>query len=128
MTMSILLVDDQALLRTLLSTLLTDSGYQVATAADGAEALAYIHDVDVPPALIILDLMMPGMDGWAFLRRRQHDPMCAQIPVIVLSADEWVEPDILALGAQALLPKMPNQETFIATIQSVCANYTPASQ
>lgn len=121
MTMTILVVDDQALLRMLLSALLTDAGYQVATATNGAEALSYINDADNAPDMIILDLMMPVMDGWGFLKARQQDPRCAQIPVIVLSADETVAPELRALGAQAVVPKAPDQAAFLATIRAVYA-------
>jgi len=81
----VLLVDDDLSTREALTDLLHDRGYSVTAAADGREALNYLRDAS-PPGIIILDLMMPVMDGWQFLEHQWHDPMLLEIPVIVVTA------------------------------------------
>jgi len=83
MTETILVVDDQASVRTLLKDYLVSQGYRVVTANDGQEALFVARHEH--PNLVLLDIMMPKMDGYQFLSafRREN-----QVPVIVLSAKE----------------------------------------
>jgi CheY-like chemotaxis protein len=81
----ILVVDDDPELRQTLSEVLADSGYQVVVAANGAEALDRLHE-GLVPALILLDLMMPVLDGWEFCARQRADPSIASIPVVLMSA------------------------------------------
>ncbi|MGE3271188.1 MAG: response regulator [Chloroflexota bacterium] len=93
----LLVIDDDASIRGFLAEALTDEGYEVSTASDGLEALS-ILDTWLPD-VILLDLMMPKMDGWAFRARQQLMPALAHVPVIVLSATRD-----LALKAQDLQP------------------------
>jgi CheY-like chemotaxis protein len=81
----ILIVEDDADLREMMAQLLTLEGYHIATVANGREALDYLSRSG-KPALILLDLMMPVMDGWEFRREQQRDPNLAEVPVVVLSA------------------------------------------
>lgn len=80
----VLVVDDERDIRLAVAEILSDEGYQVVDACDGAEGLAKAKAYH--PGLVLLDLMMPGMDGWAFRRAQQHDPEVSRIPVVVLSA------------------------------------------
>ena len=80
----VLVVDDDPDIRTRLRTVLERSGWTVDEAGNGAEALA--HVLHAPPQLILLDLTMPVMDGFAFLHRLRETPGCSDIPVVVLSA------------------------------------------
>jgi CheY-like chemotaxis protein len=80
----VLVVDDEPDIRALVAELLADEGYEVRTAANGRAALAIIDNWR--PAVILLDLMMPEMDGWAFLANQQRHVELVQIPVIVMSA------------------------------------------
>jgi CheY-like chemotaxis protein len=83
----VMVVEDDADTRELIAEVLRDEGYSVVTAANGAEALAALRS-DVPlPSLIVLDLMMPVMNGWKFLDERLSDATLSRIPVLVLSAD-----------------------------------------
>src|SRR5512138_1723932 len=81
---SVLVVDDERDIREAVSEVLEDEGYEVLGARDGAEALSKsrAHHPDV----ILLDLMMPGMNGWEFRKAQEGDPELRAIPVIVLSA------------------------------------------
>jgi CheY-like chemotaxis protein len=81
---SVLVVDDESDIREAVSELLAEEGYAVLGAASGAEALKQLRDHR--PALVLLDLMMPGMSGWEFRAAQKGDPDLSKIPVIVLSA------------------------------------------
>src|SRR5690242_11873739 len=83
MAFSVLVVEDDAAVSALLTELLTEQGYAVEQAGDGIEALAALAS-HVPDA-ILLDLLLPGLDGRELLRRRQAAPAWAQVPVLVLS-------------------------------------------
>jgi CheY-like chemotaxis protein len=82
---SVLIIDDDRESREALAEMLTLKGYAVATAANGAEALGYLRAGHRPRA-ILLDLMMPIIDGWDFRTEQKRDEALAQIPVIVISA------------------------------------------
>ena len=82
----ILIVEDNNDLRMLYCKALSLSGYKVVEAANGQEALNILRNSESKPRLIILDLMMPVMDGWEFLHERDLDPVLLQIPVVVSSA------------------------------------------
>jgi CheY-like chemotaxis protein len=81
----VLIVEDDADLREMMAQLLALEGYRAKTVANGQEALDYLKQEGVPE-LILLDLMMPVMDGWEFRRRLAEDPALASLPVVVLSA------------------------------------------
>ena len=81
----VLIVDDEADLRDMLAEFLTLEGFETWAVANGREALDYLQS-GLTPQLILLDLMMPVMDGWEFCRRRHADPGLSVVPVIVLSA------------------------------------------
>ena len=84
MAHSVLIVDDDADIRDTLGDILTLRGYAVATAANGAEALRYLR-TQPPPCLILLDLMMPVLDGWDFRSAQLADAHIASVPVAVIS-------------------------------------------
>jgi CheY-like chemotaxis protein len=82
----VLIVEDNRETRDVLRMILELRGYNIATADDGQEALAYLYDGN-PVCLIILDLRMPIMDGWAVCRALKADPTLTDIPVIAFSAN-----------------------------------------
>jgi two-component system response regulator MprA len=83
-TKRVLVVEDEDVIRTTLAEALQDEGYHVATASNGAEALQLVRATE--PDAIVLDLMMPVMDGRAFLAACRREQRCAETPVLVLSA------------------------------------------
>src|SRR3712207_5422385 len=85
MSKSILLVEDDSDVREALAYLLSDQGYDVACAEDGQQALSYLH-AGYKPGVILLDIMMPRMNGYEFRAAQKREPEIASIPVIVLSA------------------------------------------
>ena len=80
----ILIVDDEPNNRLLLQVMLANDGYDIVTASAGAEALELVEQL--PPDLIVLDVMMPGMDGYQVAARIKTNPATRNIPVIMLTA------------------------------------------
>jgi CheY-like chemotaxis protein len=80
----ILVVEDDEAIRGLVSDVLRDDGYHVAEASNGVEALERVRDQR--PDLIVLDLMMPIMDGWAFVEECRRKACCNDVPILVTSA------------------------------------------
>ncbi len=113
----ILVVEDDLSTREALSMLLSAEGYGVSTAADGVAALEQLHDGQ-RPGLILLDLMMPLMDGWQFRNEQLRDPGLANIPVIVCSAS-WRagQGGGSTLQALAYLDKPVDPRELIAVVQ-----------
>jgi CheY-like chemotaxis protein len=114
--MYILLVEDDPGIRTMLAEFLTDEGYVVVTAADGAEALAHLAASPLLPKLILLDLMMPVMNGWTFRARQGSDPRWCDIPVVVLTASPNAAQSV-APRAAGVLGKPLDLDTLLDTIQ-----------
>jgi PAS domain S-box-containing protein len=95
----VLLADDNADLRAYIARLLTQSGYDVETVADGEAALAAARAR--PPDLIVSDVMMPGLDGFGVLAAIRHDPALRDLPVILLSARAGEEARVEGIDAGA---------------------------
>jgi CheY-like chemotaxis protein len=120
MPVRVLIVEDNEATREALALLLQIGGYTTAEAADGREALAYLRSHE-PPRLVLLDLMMPVMDGWEFLRERRKDPALAAIPVVLFTAAGGLEaPAVWALGANDVLHKPANPDDLLATAGRYC--------
>lgn len=101
----VLIVDDDTDLRRALSELLEEEGYAVEGAADGRDALAKLQG-GLRPGLILLDLMMPGMNGWDFRKAQLDDPELRALPVVVVTASGSDPATIRAqLGPVELLAK-----------------------
>jgi CheY-like chemotaxis protein len=92
---SVLIVDDDVDIREILAETLAETGFDVKTACNGLEALAAVRDMKVRPAVILLDLMMPIMDGYGFLEQRELDPALASIPIAIVTAGYGVDRDRL---------------------------------
>ena len=111
----VLVVDDDLLIRDTLATALADEGYSVRVAADGKAALETLDEW--LPDLIVLDLMMPVMDGHAFRAEQQSRGVAAHIPVIVLSAAHNVQARASNLGAAAVFPKPFDLGTLLDAVE-----------
>jgi signal transduction histidine kinase len=98
----LLLVEDDPSIRATLAEMLEDEGYAVSTATNGREALELLGR-NAPPDLILLDLMMPIMDGWEFRVVQRADPLLAGIPLLAMSAD--LSAKARAIAADAYLRK-----------------------
>ena len=111
---SILVVEDDAEIRETLDSLLRIEGYEVVTCANGLEALHRLRS-GAHADVILLDLMMPVMDGWQFRVQQKRDPDLASLPVIAISADST--PKAAAIDADAYLKKPVDYDTLIDTIE-----------
>jgi CheY-like chemotaxis protein len=118
--MTILLVDDDAGIRQLLTVFLTHKGYDAVGVANGLEALNYLQRSDPLPQLILLDLMMPVMDGAAFREVQRQDPQLAQIPVVVMSAAADMQEQAPLLLAAAYVPKPIDFDMLLALVEQYC--------
>jgi CheY-like chemotaxis protein len=83
----ILIIEDSPELQLLTARLFQSEGYKLSQAYNGREALSLLHSMDRLPSLILLDIMMPVMDGIEFLEEIKKDPVLAAIPIVVMSAD-----------------------------------------
>ena len=114
----VLIVEDDADLREMMAQLLALEGYASAAVANGREALEYLHDGGGKPQVILLDLMMPVMDGWEFRQRMRSDPAIADLPVIILSAlDPARAHDV---DATAFLKKPLDFDRLLTLIRQHC--------
>jgi CheY-like chemotaxis protein len=113
----VLIVEDDADLREMMAQLLSLEGYRAETAPNGRDALRYLEQGDRPD-VILLDLMMPVMDGWEFRRRQVADPTIATVPVVVLSA---VDPSRAGdLGGAAFLKKPLDFDQLLELVRRFC--------
>lgn len=121
MARMILVVDDEPDAQKLLELILSRAGFQVTTATNGPEALAWLKRA--LPDLIILDVMMPDMDGYEVLRRLRADPRTRGIPVIMLSAKGDVRDRVtgLRLGADDYVPKPADPSELVARVEAILA-------
>lgn len=103
--MTILIVEDEGLIRSMLTEFLQDEGYRVATARNGLEALGYLREHAERARVILLDLEMPGMSGWEFRREQQRDAKLAAVPVILMSATMHLDLSAEALNVAECLDK-----------------------
>lgn len=102
---AVLVVDDNHDIRVALSDILEDEGYSVLHAGNGLEALDRLRNTRPSPCVILLDLMMPKMDGAGFLRVQRTDPAISDIPVIIVSANLRRGDTAQQLGVAGSLPK-----------------------
>lgn len=107
----VLVVDDDDAIRDALRDLLEDAGFDSLGARDGLEALRVLAALATAPAFILLDLMMPVMDGWAFCETRRKSRTFSEVPVIAISADDISEASRPA-GIDAFLAKPIDLDKF----------------
>ena len=107
----VLVVDDEDAIREALCDLLEDAGFAPIGARHGLDALRALTTLPAAPAFILLDLMMPIMDGWAFCRSRWRSQTLRDIPVILISAVDMSETN-RPTGIDAFLPKPLDVEKF----------------
>ena len=109
----VLVIDDEETVRDLMRRFLTREGFEVVTAADGAEGLALARELR--PAVITLDVLMPGLDGWSVLQELKGDPTLADIPVVMLTIVEEKNQGY-ALGATDYMVKPIDRDRLRALL------------
>ena len=115
---SVLVVDDDPDVRVLLETYLELEGFDVLTASNGRDALLRLRHTR--PSVILLDLMMPIMDGVEFRRQQQGQPLLRDIPVVCLSARHDAQQTAKRLGVAECLAKPFDLETLIGVLRRHC--------
>jgi CheY-like chemotaxis protein len=113
----VLIVDDEPFNIEVLEQALDETDYQVLTASNGQEALEKIHSEQ--PDLVLLDLMMPVMDGFAVLAKVKEDSMLRDIPIIIVSAEHDSKSVVRGIkqGAEDYLTKPVNPEHFLKKVK-----------
>ncbi|WP_433789700.1 response regulator [Actinoplanes sp. CA-252034] len=106
------MVEDEPDLRFMLRRVFTRAGHEVTECGDGAAALASVHEL--PPDLVVTDIMMPEMDGVELIRALRADPVTAAIPILSVSGD-WQ----LAVGADAALAKPYQYKEILAVAEGL---------
>jgi two-component system chemotaxis response regulator CheY len=119
---NILLVEDDVDVREALVEALSDRGYAVETAGDGLVALQVLRG-GKRPGVILLDLMMPRMDGVEFRTAQRADPKLADLPVVLLSADARMEEKARAMKVQDAIRKPIDLEQLYRVIERVSKTY-----
>jgi CheY-like chemotaxis protein len=114
---TVLVVDDEPDVRLLVRLAFERAGYEVIEAAGGEAALESLEAST--PDCMLLDLRMPGLDGWAVLQRLQANGLIDQIPIVVQSAHArgFTEAEVLAAGARAFLAKPFSVASLLATVE-----------
>ena len=121
---TVLVVDDDVLTRQELTTLLEGQGYRVVSAGDGREALDRLR-AGAPPDVILLNLVMPAVNGWEFREHQRRDPALADIPVVVLSGVGEVAAQADALGDVGYLQKPVEAGELLAAVEHFSAPKKP---
>jgi two-component system, chemotaxis family, chemotaxis protein CheY len=111
----VLVVDDEDIIRTTVAEALDFEGYEVITATNGVEALEQVRTAQ--PDAVLLDLMMPVMDGWTFMEACRRDELCAQTPVLVMSAYRNLTEAAPSLGAKACIAKPFDLDVLLGAVE-----------
>jgi CheY-like chemotaxis protein len=114
---TVLIVEDEEDLRELMSDALQMRGYTVVTATEGTDALRKIDDIGLP-CVILLDLLMPGMNGWDFFEEVRQRPELATVPVIIHSSASSRAP----AGVTRVLQKPLAFDSLVAVVAEYCSN------
>lgn len=116
----IMVVEDSEDIRELLGVLYQSQGYEVLLASDGRDALTQLKNQADLPALILLDLMMPGMDGFEFKVEQDKDQRLAPIPVVIMTADANAKEKSQKIGARGYVRKPVELDTLLAVALKYC--------
>jgi len=114
-----LVVDDDRDIRESVQEILKDEGFEVATARNGVEALAYLRS-SPPPVLVLLDLSMPVMDGATFCEEQQKDARLVSIPVIAFSAAANLAEKVRSMKVTGYLRKPLRLDDLLAAAKRFC--------
>lgn len=115
----IMIMDDDVDIRLTLADILEDEGYSVISVADGLEGIAALNSMTHPPGLIILDLMMPNMNGHEFLNVRKENANLANIPVAYFSADTEIHNKSVEAGVESIR-KPVNFGELLSVVRKYC--------
>ncbi len=117
----VLVVEDDSDIREIIVKLLQDRGYRVTAVKEGSEALRWLRKEERKPCLILLDLMMPVMDGPSFRLEQRRDPTLAHIPIVVLSAYADLHETIADMAASAVFMKPIDLTALLRVVDEHCS-------
>ncbi len=117
---TIFIVEDDVDVRETLAEVLTEEGYKTHTFSEGRAALDHLRAGGPYPALILLDLMMPNMDGWEFRAEQRRSTDINKVPTVILSADGNVEENMASLQADGYLRKPVHIQRLLETVEHFC--------
>ena len=117
---TVLIVEDDADTRLALAEVLRDVNYRPLHAANGSAALEELRAATTAPCVILLDVMMPIMDGKQFRAELQKDPALSEIPVVVLSAHADLDSAAQQMQAAGFLRKPVELSALLATVEQFC--------
>jgi CheY-like chemotaxis protein len=113
----VLLIDNDRGFQNVLTRVLSLEGYDLQCAANGAEGLKWLSRCTELPELVLLDLVLPVLDGWQFLAQKARNPRLADIPVVIISASEEIGKKAKAAGATAVMGKPFTIEALLNVIE-----------
>jgi CheY-like chemotaxis protein len=116
---TVLIVDDEPSVRSMLADVLRGEGYRVLSAAHGRDALVTLRR-GARPCLILLDMLMPEMDGWQFAAELRADPNLASIPFAAIGANPRYAADAPRIGARRWLGKPIDLQALFTTVEELC--------
>ncbi len=114
--MRILVVEDDAGIRDSVEECLASEGHDTASVANGAEALEWLAREPTPPDLVVLDLVMPVMNGAELIERLRAQPRLAAVPIILMTA-AMSGPGLTLPAVDAVLPKPFDLEALLAAVE-----------
>jgi CheY-like chemotaxis protein len=126
-TNRVLLVEDDLDIRETIGEVLEEEGYAVTLASSGLEALEHLRRSERLPSAILLDLMMPLMNGWQFRDEQKRNPDWASIPLVVTSAHVSTQDAARAMGAQGFLRKPLNIDELLSLLATLCYGKAPGA-
>lgn len=116
---TVMIVEDDEDIRNDLAEILKDEGHRVVTVPNGLEAMKYLQAA-TPPCIIILDLMMPIMDGWQLRLEMLKSTFLAKIPLVVLSGAGDLQREAAALGAVGYINKPFKLDVLLNLVRQFC--------
>lgn len=116
----VLLVEDDRDIQMAMFEVLQEEGYRITVANNGQEALSVLDSLSILPHVILLDLMMPVMDGFEFRMRMRQIKRFEQVPVVVVSADRNARQKTSQMYVAAFLEKPLNLTDLLDTLEQVC--------
>lgn len=116
----IVIVEDDIDVRETLAEVLSEEGYQATAFSGGQAALQHLAQLQAMPGLILLDLMMPTMDGWEFRREQRRLGSLIDVPTVILSADGNIDRNMESLEANGYLRKPIHIKTLLQLVERFC--------
>jgi CheY-like chemotaxis protein len=115
---NVLIVEDDRAIRQMIQDVLEVEGYNVHSACDGSEGIEQLRALAPAPCVVLLDLMMPGTNGWKFLDFQRSDPKLSGIPVIVCSA---YSESAKSVKPHAIIEKPVRLDALLSAVHAFCA-------